>query len=91
MNDVASETCSARVVDYINAQWELQRLRKTIDDSFVNYDLVAQTWTFQQAVNMQIGNPGGIILTVNGKRMGSPGSAGQPVTLSLGPGRPVSS
>jgi aspartyl-tRNA(Asn)/glutamyl-tRNA(Gln) amidotransferase subunit A len=41
MNDVASETCSARVVDYINAQWELQRLRKTIDDSFVDYDLVA--------------------------------------------------
>jgi aspartyl-tRNA(Asn)/glutamyl-tRNA(Gln) amidotransferase subunit A len=41
LNDVASENCSARVVDYINAQWELQRLRKTIDDSFVNYDLVA--------------------------------------------------
>jgi aspartyl-tRNA(Asn)/glutamyl-tRNA(Gln) amidotransferase subunit A len=41
LNDVSSETCSARVVDYINAQWELQRLRKTIDDSFVNYDLVA--------------------------------------------------
>jgi aspartyl-tRNA(Asn)/glutamyl-tRNA(Gln) amidotransferase subunit A len=28
-----------RVVDYINAQWELQRLRKTIDDAFENYDL----------------------------------------------------
>jgi aspartyl-tRNA(Asn)/glutamyl-tRNA(Gln) amidotransferase subunit A len=41
LNDVASENCSARVVDYINAQWELQRLRKLIDDSFVNYDLVA--------------------------------------------------
>ena len=40
LNDVASETCSARVVDYINAQWELQRLRKVIDDSFTNYDLV---------------------------------------------------
>jgi aspartyl-tRNA(Asn)/glutamyl-tRNA(Gln) amidotransferase subunit A len=41
LNDVASENCSSRVVDYINAQWELQRLRKTIDDSFVDYDLVA--------------------------------------------------
>jgi len=41
LNDVASENCSSRVVDYINAQWELQRLRKIIDDSFVNYDLVA--------------------------------------------------
>ena len=40
LNDVASENCSNRVVDYINAQWELQRLRKLIDDSFVNYDLV---------------------------------------------------
>ncbi len=40
MNDVGSETCSARVVDYINAQWELQRLRKIIDDSFKNHDLV---------------------------------------------------
>ncbi len=40
LNDVASENCSNRVVDYIKAQWELQRLRKTIDDSFANYDLV---------------------------------------------------
>ena len=41
LNDVATENCSARVVDYINAQWELQRLRKTIDDAFTDYDLVA--------------------------------------------------
>jgi aspartyl-tRNA(Asn)/glutamyl-tRNA(Gln) amidotransferase subunit A len=41
LNDVASETCSSRVVDYINAQWELQRLRKTIDDAFTDCDLVA--------------------------------------------------
>jgi aspartyl-tRNA(Asn)/glutamyl-tRNA(Gln) amidotransferase subunit A len=40
LNNVATETCSARVVDYINAQWELQRLRKTIDDAFANHDLV---------------------------------------------------
>lgn len=40
LNDVTSETCSTRVVDYINAQWELQRLRKTIDDAFVDCDLV---------------------------------------------------
>lgn len=50
----------------------------------------SKTWTFTQAVNMDIGNPGGIMLTVNGKKLGSPGSAGQPVTLSLGPGKPVS-
>jgi cytoskeletal protein RodZ len=50
-----------------------------------------RTWTFGQPVDMQIGNPGGIVLTVNGKKVGSASSAGQPVTLSLGPGRPVSS
>jgi cytoskeletal protein RodZ len=49
----------------------------------------SRTWTFQQAVDMQIGNPGGIVLTVNGKKVGSTSSTGQPVTLSLGPGRPV--
>lgn len=50
-----------------------------------------KTWTFQRPVNMQIGNPGGIVLTVNGRKLGSPGATGQPVTLSLGPGKPVSS
>jgi cytoskeletal protein RodZ len=45
-----------------------------------------KTWTFHHAVVMQIGNPGGILLTVNGKNYGRPGSYGQPVTLSFGPG-----
>ena len=45
-----------------------------------------KTWTFRHAVNMQIGNPGGVLLTVNGRNLGRPGSPGQPVTLSLGPG-----
>ena len=40
MNDVATESCSQRVVDYVLANWELIRLRKTIDDAFENYDLV---------------------------------------------------
>jgi hypothetical protein len=51
----------------------------------------SKTWTFFRTVNMDIGNPGGILLTVNGKKVGSPGTAGQPVTLSLGPGKPVTS
>jgi aspartyl-tRNA(Asn)/glutamyl-tRNA(Gln) amidotransferase subunit A len=29
------------VVDYVLANWELIRLRKTIDDAFTNFDLVA--------------------------------------------------
>ena len=50
-----------------------------------------KTWTFARAVHMDIGNPGGIVLTVNGKKLGSPGATGQPVTLTLGPGRAVTS
>jgi cytoskeletal protein RodZ len=46
-----------------------------------------QRWTEHQAVSLVLGNPGGIVLTVNGKHLGSPGQAGQPVTLSFGPGR----
>lgn len=48
-----------------------------------------RTWRFWHAVTMQIGNPGGILLTVNGKSLGRPGAYGQPVTLSFGPGRKV--
>ncbi len=46
-----------------------------------------RTWRFHYAVDMQIGNPGGIVLTVNGKNLGHPGSPGQPLTLTLGPSR----
>jgi cytoskeletal protein RodZ len=45
----------------------------------------SMTWTFHRNVSMQIGNPGGVLLTVNGKNLGRPGSVGQPVTLSFGP------
>lgn len=47
-----------------------------------------QSWTFRHAVVMTIGNPGGILLTVDGKSLGRPGAvASQPITLSFGPGR----
>jgi cytoskeletal protein RodZ len=46
-----------------------------------------RTWRFRHAVSMQIGNPGGIELTVNGKDLGHPGAYGQPVTLNFGPGQ----
>jgi cytoskeletal protein RodZ len=46
----------------------------------------SKTWRFKHAVSMQIGNPGGILLTVNGKDLGHPGAVGQPVTLNFGPG-----
>ena len=44
-----------------------------------------KVWRFKHAVTMQIGNPGQILLTVNGKDLGHPGSVGQPVTLNFGP------
>jgi Domain of unknown function (DUF4115) len=59
--------------------------------SYLSQDYVtggsSMTWTFHRNVTMQIGNPGGILLTVNGKNLGRPGSVGQPVTLSFGPGK----
>jgi len=41
LNDTTTETCSAKVVDYVLANWELIRLRKTINDAFAQFDLVA--------------------------------------------------
>ncbi len=43
-------------------------------------------WTERQAVNLMLGNPGGVSLTVNGKNPVPAGST-NPVTLSLGPGQ----
>ena len=47
-----------------------------------------QTWKETQEVSLRLGNPAGVVLTVNGKKQ-SPGTS-QPVTLTLGPGQQVS-
>jgi cytoskeletal protein RodZ len=47
-----------------------------------------QTWKETHAVSLRLGNPAGVVLTVNGKKQ-SPGTS-QPVTLTLGPGHEVS-
>ncbi|MGO9778413.1 MAG: helix-turn-helix domain-containing protein [Streptosporangiaceae bacterium] len=47
-----------------------------------------QTWKETKAVSLRLGNPAGVVLTVNGKKQ-SPGTS-QPVTLTLGPGQEVS-
>ena len=44
----------------------------------------SKTWTEKQAVNVRLGNPGGVVLTVNGK-LQNPNST-TPVTLSFKPG-----
>jgi len=45
-------------------------------------------WTETQAVDLMLGNPGGVSLTVNGKKPAAANTT-QPVTLSLGPGQPT--
>lgn len=41
LNDVSSEPCSEKVVDYVTSNWRLILMRRTIDDTFKNFDLVA--------------------------------------------------
>ncbi|HEX2313372.1 MAG TPA: helix-turn-helix domain-containing protein [Thermomonospora sp.] len=45
-------------------------------------------WTAKKRIRVLIGNGGGVTLTVNGKDLGSPGSDGQVLRLSFGPGDP---
>ena len=44
----------------------------------------SMTWTESQAVSIRLGNPGGVVLTVNGKRQTT--QTQLPVTLSFAPG-----
>jgi Helix-turn-helix domain/Domain of unknown function (DUF4115) len=52
------------------------------------YPGTSRTWTERQAVNLRLGNPGAVTLSVNGKSRTGLGSS--PVTLSLAPGQRVS-
>ena len=89
----ASATASQNVVISLTAIQDCWVEFTKPDGRFLSQAYVvggsSKTWTFSRAVNMDIGNPGGIVLTVNGKKLHSPGGVGQPVTLSLGPGKPV--
>jgi transcriptional regulator with XRE-family HTH domain len=49
----------------------------------------SRSWTFGYPVQMRLGNPGGISLTVNGRNPLSPGTT-NPITLSLGLGGSIS-
>jgi aspartyl-tRNA(Asn)/glutamyl-tRNA(Gln) amidotransferase subunit A len=40
LDDNTDEPCSEKVIDYIESSWALTRLRRTIDDSFTDFDLV---------------------------------------------------
>lgn len=45
-------------------------------------------WAAKKKIRVVIGNSSGVTLIVNGKNLGSPGSGGQVVRLSFGPGDP---
>jgi cytoskeletal protein RodZ len=47
----------------------------------------SQTWKESRSVSLRLGNPAGVVLTVDGKKQ-SPGTS-QPVTLSIGPAQKV--
>jgi cytoskeletal protein RodZ len=63
-------------------------LTKSSDGSQIYMGVVpagtSMTWTEKEAVSIRLGNPGGIVLTVNGKRQ--PKTTDLPVTLSFSPG-----
>ncbi|MGO9077691.1 MAG: helix-turn-helix domain-containing protein [Streptosporangiaceae bacterium] len=50
------------------------------------YSGTAKKWTEHRAVQLQLGNPAGVTLRVNGKNA-VPANSSQPITLTLGPGR----
>ncbi len=63
-------------------------LTKSSDGSQIFMGVVSagssRTWTEKQAVNMRLGNPPGVVLTVDGKRQ--PTNVNNPETLSFSPG-----
>jgi transcriptional regulator with XRE-family HTH domain len=48
-----------------------------------------ERWTVKHLVSMNLGNPGGIKLTVNGKNDVPAGAASNPITLTIGPGKKI--
>jgi aspartyl-tRNA(Asn)/glutamyl-tRNA(Gln) amidotransferase subunit A len=41
LNDTTDEPCSDKLVNYIESSWDLVKTRRTIDDAFADFDLVA--------------------------------------------------
>jgi aspartyl-tRNA(Asn)/glutamyl-tRNA(Gln) amidotransferase subunit A len=41
LNDTTDEPCSDKLVNYIESSWDLVKTRRTIDDAFTDFDLVA--------------------------------------------------
>ena len=41
LNDTSDEPCSEKLVNYIESSWELVKTRRTIDDAFADFDLIA--------------------------------------------------
>lgn len=52
-------------------------------------DGATRTFTDDDRLRLTLGNAGGVELTVNGKRLGSPGGDGEVVRVTFGPGDPA--
>jgi cytoskeleton protein RodZ len=77
------------VVDASSRSWlSVTANQKTIYEGLL---LKGQTRTFtdKNKVKITLGNAGGVTLTVNGHQLPAPGSQGQVVTVSFGPGDPT--
>jgi hypothetical protein len=63
------------------------QLTKSSDGSQIYMGVVtagsSRTWTEKQAVSMKLGNPPGVVLTVDGKRQAT--NVSNPETLSFSP------
>ncbi|MGZ4434290.1 MAG: helix-turn-helix domain-containing protein [Trebonia sp.] len=61
----------------------------TIDGTLVYEGILpagtTRTWTANQQLSLNIGNAGGVELTVNGKKLGAPGGPGEVTNVSFGP------
>jgi hypothetical protein len=80
---------SADVVIHLAANEDCWvQLTRSLDGSQIYMGTIpagsSMTWTEKQAVKVTLGNPAGIVLTVDGKRQ-TPNTA-QPVTLDFSPG-----
>lgn len=61
---------------------------KQLFEGLVDAD-AAKSWKAKKKLRLILGNAGGVKLKVNGKKVGKPGSEGDVIRLSFGPGDPT--
>jgi aspartyl-tRNA(Asn)/glutamyl-tRNA(Gln) amidotransferase subunit A len=56
LDDTSTESCTEKLSDYILSSWDLVKLRRTVDDSFTDFDLVVLPTTrlLQPTINLSL-------------------------------------